>query len=413
MGPAGGGWTEEKIRALLASEPFNYQAIDLPYGISTGGYDRQGTADQIFAGDWSGQSVLDVGCSLGYFLFEARRRGAGRAAGMDLSADNVRRGRILSEILQQPVEFRVGDIDNEPVGEVFDNVLCLNVLHHLTDPILGLNRLIDATRRRLVLEVATVGSHDRRKLGLSWLQSFVIEKLPVLFVGRGTAGEGIKQFYLTISAIENLLRFRRGCFASVTVKPSDFKNRFLVIAEKRQIGHLVVVGGPAGSGAQSFIDTLTKTPDRKYSTLLGTDVKGATVMEAANYHVPQTPHLDRLVLNYDLMRPTVSGAMTYDHDPALDAIETASKVTFLTLWVPPAVLKEGAAKSIAASLGRAKKRLARAYAHVADEAQLVSMYRNWIDYTASKGDHWIVSMEGNEPKLFSPQVWQQTLAAAK
>src|SRR5687767_4440209 len=56
-----GNWTREKIEELLRSERFDYQAIKLPYGLSTGGHDRSATARQIFPSSLNGETVLDIG----------------------------------------------------------------------------------------------------------------------------------------------------------------------------------------------------------------------------------------------------------------------------------------------------------------------------------------------------------------
>src|SRR4029078_5360632 len=144
-----------------------------------------------------------------------------------IDQENVRKASVLADILGEDVEFARHDIEKGLPGEKFDHVLCLNVLHHLSDPILGLDRLIAAAGRRLILEIATIGAHDRRKLGMNWLQLKLLGKLPALIVGTGTADYRVKQFYLTSKAIENLLRYRRGCFASIEIRPSPFKERFL------------------------------------------------------------------------------------------------------------------------------------------------------------------------------------------
>ena len=70
-------WSRERIEELLRSESFDYQAIPLPHGLNTGtGHDRSSTAEAILPKDMSGQSFVDLGCSLGFFCFEAARRGA-------------------------------------------------------------------------------------------------------------------------------------------------------------------------------------------------------------------------------------------------------------------------------------------------------------------------------------------------
>ena len=393
-------WTEEKIRATLASDLYNYQAIPLPYGLSTRGHDRSATAQAIFTGNWKDQSVLDIGSSLGYFIFEAKRRGAGRCLGLDLSTDNVRCASTLADILGLEVEFRYGDLDAGPIGETFDNVFCLNVIHHLVDPILGLNRLIDAARKRIVLEVATVGSHDRRKLGLGLFQSRMLEKLPAIIVGRGTAGEGVKQFYLTIPAIENLMRFRRGCFAQVVTKPSGFKNRFLVIGEKRRIKNLLVVAAPPGVDLEARADAIAA------GSGVPENWKGSPVLNAKDYYLPQPPELDRQIFVYDFMRPLVSGATSYSHDPAVDVIEGGSNVTFVTIWNDPDTVLKKVSKDIALVSGAAKKNLKRALENMRQRSDLIARYDNWFAYSQGKGEHMILDVSNSTPRMLDVAEWR-------
>ncbi len=406
-------WTRQRIEELLRSERFDYQAVPLPHGLRTSGHDRSGTARQIFPDDLSGQSVLDIGCSLGYFCFEARRRGAARVVGLDFDSENLRKGQILAEILGEPVEFRLGDVEKEPIGEEFDHVLCLNVLHHLADPILGLDRLIDTARRRLVLEVATFGRHDRRQLGINWLAQKFLAPAPAMMIGRGTAGEGVRQFYFTPSALENLLRYRRGCFAKVEFLPSSFKERFLVIAHKRRIGHLLAIAGPTASGKGTVIQRLLGRDWPAIESLLGPGSAGPweAMLSADRYHEPREPAQDRLIFEYDFMRPITTGAGTFAHDPALEVFATADRTTILTVWAPPEQLAHRLDATIAAATGRQRKQLARLRGEYADPRRLMERYRAWFRYTAGKsGDHRVVSMNAAEPVLERPEEWDRRIA---
>lgn len=410
--PASTSWSREKIEELLRSEPFNYQAIPLPYGLSTGGHDRSSTAKAILPDDMTGQSFLDVGCALGYFCFEARRRGAGRVVGFDLEIDNVRKGRLLADILGQPVEFQLGDIEHGPIGESFDHVICLNVLHHLADPIQGLDRLIAATRRRLILELATFGAHDRRKLGMTLLQQRTLARLPALLVGRGTAGEGVKQFYITKSAIENLLRYRRGCFASVEIVPSTFKERFLVIATKRQIDKLMIVGSPMSSAMAPLVQKVIAGQQAEAARFLGLEGK-ASVLRAENYHEPQTPHQPALAFDYDFMRPFTSGAGTFEHDPALDVIDTADKARAVTVWLPREQLIKAAEADIGKNDGKRRKQLVNLLGQYENPKHLAKHYRAWFQYLARKNvDHRILWMKPEGPMLLTLEEWERDVAAA-
>lgn len=408
--PATASWTREKIEELLRSEPFNYQAIPLPYGLSTGGHDRSSTAKAILPDDMTGQSFLDVGSALGYFCFEARRRGAGRVVGFDLEVDNIRKGKILADILGQPVDFQLGDIEHGPIAERFDHVICLNVLHHLADPILGLDRLIAATRRRLILELATFGAHDRRKLGMSWLQQRILSGSPALLVGRGTAGEGVKQFYITKTAIENLLRYRRGCFASVEIVPSSFKERFLVIATKRRIDRLMIVGFPTSAVMAPVVKQIHARQPAEAARFLGLEGQ-APVLRAENYHEPQTPHQPELLFDYDFMRPFTSGAGTFEHDPALDVIDTAEQSRAVTVWLSREQLIKAAQGEVSAATGRRRKQIANLLGQYDNPQHLAKHYRAWFQYLARKNvDHRILWVKPEGSALLTVEEWERDIA---
>jgi 2-polyprenyl-3-methyl-5-hydroxy-6-metoxy-1,4-benzoquinol methylase len=404
-------WSRAQIDELLRSESFDYQAVPLPYGLSTGGHDRSSTARVILPQDMSGQSFIDVGCSLGYFCFEAKRRGAGRVVGLDFAPENARRGRILSDVLGLDVEFQVGDIDREAIGETFDHVICLNVLHHLANPILALDRLIAITRRQLTLELATFGAHDRRKLGIGWLQEKLLSQTPSLLVGRGTAGEGVKQFYITKSAIENLLRFRKGCFASIEIMPSPFKERFLVIAHKRQIGNLAIVGFPAFPLTAPVVKGVHDLAYQSVSQFL--DLKAGTpVLDADRYHEPRQASDDRLIFNYNLLRPFISGAIAFEHDPALDVLQTAEHTRAVTIWMPPDQLIKSLSSQLTGATGKARKKLTHLLGLYQDRKQIIRHYRAWTQYLSQANvDHRILLIGEADARLVTPEEWEREVAS--
>jgi 2-polyprenyl-3-methyl-5-hydroxy-6-metoxy-1,4-benzoquinol methylase len=219
---------------MLEADDFSYQRIELPYGLSTSGrHDRSSTARRIFPDDLSGKSVLDVGCRLGYFCFEALKRGAQRVVGVDIDPENVRKARLLADCLGFEARFEQLDIDREPIRESFDTVLALNLLHHLANPIGTLAQLAGITRERLVLEVAALRRTDRSKAGISRVFGRFVERLPIIVVSPVADDDPDSQkFFVTASAIDNLLRHPRYGFTRVERVSSRHKGRFIVIAEK-------------------------------------------------------------------------------------------------------------------------------------------------------------------------------------
>ncbi|MFZ2868658.1 class I SAM-dependent methyltransferase [Zavarzinia sp.] len=231
-------WSREQVETLLRSEPFGYQRIELPFGLATPGDDRRVTADRIFPADMTGKSVLDLGCNSGYFCFEALRRGATRVVGVDHSETAIRGARKLADCLGVTADFQVRDWNTAPLAGSFDYVLCLNVLHHLDNPMLVLDQLIAATKGSLVMEMAGLGFHTvRRRLSILPLFTVLFSRCPVIYVGRekkpaaGRERPKVK-YYITEAAMKNLLMRRLGDFSRVEHGKSQFKGRYLVIGHR-------------------------------------------------------------------------------------------------------------------------------------------------------------------------------------
>jgi 2-polyprenyl-3-methyl-5-hydroxy-6-metoxy-1,4-benzoquinol methylase len=226
-------WTRERIAAMLERDDFSYQRIELPHGLHTPGrHDRSATARSIFPDDLRGKSVLDVGCRLGYFCFEALKRGASRVVGIDVEPESIRKARLLADCLGAEARFEVRDVEHEPPAERFDYVLCLNVLHHLANPIGSLERLAAVADERLVLEVAALRRRDRSKAHVSRMLAPLLARLPIIVVSPGADAQAQK-FFVTASALENLLRNPRHGFTRVERLPSRHKGRYIEIAHKR------------------------------------------------------------------------------------------------------------------------------------------------------------------------------------
>ncbi|HMA13862.1 MAG: class I SAM-dependent methyltransferase [Bacteroidota bacterium] len=407
-------WSKAEIEALLARENFAYQNIRLPYGLQTGGHDRSATADRIFPDDMAGKTVLDLGCSFGFFCFEALRRGARRVVGYDVDPDSVRRARLLAECMGVDAEFHLRDIEREPLTERFDYVLCLNLLHHLKNPVGALDNLIACTDERLVLEVASLGHHDRRKVKIGWLAEKLLARLPIMFVSRGgTRGRHqVQKFFITPSALENLLIYQRGMFARLQQQPSEHKNRHITIAEKRRIGHLLVVSGPTSAGKKTVMSALTANRLPDLAAHLGTtdaSVWGKP-LNAAKIYQPMEPEQERMILHQDFMRPFMRSAMVHERDEANEILDTAKAITFVTVWTEPEqLIKQITAAEIEPALARGGKKPRR---HLVirelygDRDKVLDHYERWFAFAAAKSaDHVVIAPhEGN--RLYSVDEWR-------
>src|SRR5262249_24587907 len=89
--------------------------------------------------EFTGKSVLDIGCWDGYWSFYAERRGAARVLATDDSSQNwagTAGFRLAHELLKSSVEtdLTLSIYDLCRLERKFDVILCLGVFYHLIDP---------------------------------------------------------------------------------------------------------------------------------------------------------------------------------------------------------------------------------------------------------------------------------------
>ena len=392
-------WSKEQIVALLDREDFAYQDIELPYGLRTGGHNRMVTANDIFPQDMTGKTVLDLGCSFGFFCFEALRRGATRVVGYDVDPDCIRKAKLLAECMGVEAEFAVRDVELEPLEEKFDYVLCLNLLHHLKNPISVLDNIIESTRERLALETASFGRYDRRKVSISWLTQKLLERLPIIFVSQnGTRGSRqLQKFFITPWALEHLLIYHRGMFARLKQKRSEHKGRHITVADKRQIGHLLVVSGPTSAGKKTLMRKLLANELPALAERLGTadsSIWGEPFNAQKNF-IPTEPVREHMILHQDFMRPFLRSAISHERDEGNDILGTARRITFITVWAEPDKLAKQITKAeIEPFQARGKKprRHLRIREVYEDGDKVLEHYERWFAFTEGKStDHIVVS----------------------
>jgi SAM-dependent methyltransferase len=409
-------WSREQVQALVDEGGFYYQNIDLPYGLSTGGTDRSPTARAIFPEDMSGKTVLDLGCKFGFFCFEALKRGAKRAVGVDVDPFSLERARRVADCLGLPATFEQFDIEKEPIRERFDYVLCLNLLHHMRNPLTVLERLAAVTDERLILESATMGRHDRRRLRLTPFETLLLRRRPILYASRnGTSGKrNVQKFFVTPSAIENLLRYQSNAFARVDMQASEHKNRYISVAHRRRVGELVVVAGITGSGSAELATRLAGGQAPEVAAVAETgDGSGWLHVDANDLAEFSQPEAPRLILHYDILRPHRRSAKTHARDEVMDVLGCARRVTFVTLSRPPEQLRRSfKAEPVPLATragwffeGRRRRKLLREFKN---PQEIRGHYQRWFEFTATTGSrHFVVSPDA-EPRVTSLEQWRRS-----
>ncbi len=341
-------WDKTELERFLSGLNYSYQKIDLPYGLSTKGVKRPFLLELAFGSSLEGKTVLDLGSYLGYFCLEACQQKAKHVVGLELDPDRVKEARTLAAIKGLEPEYRIGDLESLDQEEKYDLVLCLNLLHHLYDPIAALHKLAGITRDTLIIEAAGLGRHDRSKLKMPALLLRYLKNKPLIVVRPGIPRIGkssaSQKYFITEKALVNILAGHTGLFARVEVFPSEFKDRFIIKATRRKIGHLLIVAGPTSSGKSSFLRALE---EKRLNTALKEKLPvsahdwpqlGASKLlnkEKTSQGDPLPDYyLEGLVLHYDLLRPYSTGTHSYERDQALDLLHCADQVTVVTIKPP-------------------------------------------------------------------------------
>lgn len=413
-------WTREQVEQLVEDEGIRYQRIELPYGIVTSGKDRSATAAQLFPDDLTGKTVLDIGCNHGFICHEAARRGAARVVGIDIEESMIRGARRIADCLGYDIEFRVGDMEREPIEEQFDFVVCLNVMHHFLNPLSVLDNLRRSTRERLMIETPNCASNDRRKMGLRRLAARFLDRFPIMFAAPcgTTGGHFVPKFVFTPSAIRNILTMHRHEFASVRKVPSQFKNREMVRCDKRRIEHLVMLGGLPGVGKSHLIDQIESGAANDIAESLGTRSGAFQSTNAQRLQRITDAEVDTLLVHYSILMP-YNHKRTYETDEFLGVVDCAQRITFATVWAPGEIyrrqLKE--TKIDATTVNGVFKGMQRnidLLDEVQDEARLVEYYEKWFAYTQSRGDNVVLmrNPDGDGYTQATLAEWRAAVGAA-
>jgi SAM-dependent methyltransferase len=233
---------ESDVDAFLARTEFSgYQGVPLPFGRTIPGTDRTPIAEIAFRHGVEGRSVLDVGTYYGFLPYEAHRRGAVRAGGVEPDDERFAVASAVAgfnggyEIVQSSLE----DLD---AAERFETVLFLNVLHHVTDPVAAFRKLASLCSELLVVEFCLADDPQNLEHVISGGPSVgVLHKvrgrarsaalraagwrLPIMAVGDWAYH---RVFYFSPSALRNLLVVHLGLAHRVEFARSPYPGRRMV-----------------------------------------------------------------------------------------------------------------------------------------------------------------------------------------
>jgi tRNA (mo5U34)-methyltransferase len=239
--------TPEDISTELQKlEPW-FHRIDLGQGVFTKA--RSATGEPVehplptwervkvcLPADFSGKTVLDVGCNAGFYAIETKRRGAERVLGIDSQSNLIRQAIFVRTVLGLDIEYRrmsVYDLDPHDLGQ-FDVTLALGLIYHCKHLVLALEKLFTITRELLVLETAIYPPEKTPASFTHDLGGFQTTMHPLAYVENSPdAKEAIYNWFLPgVDALCALLR--NIGFDEVLVYPGVASNRVVLTCRKLQ-----------------------------------------------------------------------------------------------------------------------------------------------------------------------------------
>jgi tRNA (mo5U34)-methyltransferase len=114
-----------------------------------------GTVAALIGDDLGNTTVLDLGCSAGFFSLDIAASGANHVNGVDLRPDSVEKARFLAEHYAiTNVSFKVMDVDELQLDQQWDVVLNLGLLYHVTNPLQLVRRTYELCRQFAVIDTA-------------------------------------------------------------------------------------------------------------------------------------------------------------------------------------------------------------------------------------------------------------------
>jgi SAM-dependent methyltransferase len=234
----------------------DYQKITLLSGEVIPGNDRKPLAEKIFPADFQGKTLLDVGCYYGFFLHEAIRRGASRAVGIEADPERFQIAEKLAGLWDNKVEVMEGLLEEVDCAEQFDFVTFLNVLHHVTDPILVMKKLTRLCKGTLIVEFrqpidyqflfecfhspGKTNSKQRSRIGKvfnrvqleteRFFMASLIKRVPLIGIA---SVEYHRSYYFSPKAFVNTFQVHQKLFRSIEFRQSLERGQILAFCDCR------------------------------------------------------------------------------------------------------------------------------------------------------------------------------------
>ena len=299
---------------------------------------------------------------------------------------------------ESKAQFETFNIERDTLDRQFDYVLCLNVLHHLRNPLATIDKLIAATREVLVLEVAGFSFRDRRHNHLLLPVAALLSRLPLLYVARKSS----QTFFISLEAIKVLLLEKRADFARVEVVRTGPKGRPIIFAHRRRIGKLLIVAGLPASGKSTLISHLQSDRGQSFASEIGVkDIVSWRLLKFGNLDKDREPAMGNVVVHYNISKHLIDGDIYLHINALTDLMSIAENVTIVTLATPRNRLLEqfkkfrGYKAERILSSKRTRKKTKRLLELFQNRVALNELYSDWFRFVVeTRKQAYLVTHDG-------------------
>ncbi len=131
-----------------------YQTINLKNNLVTPGKLNTDSRIKWFNQfNFSGKTVLDIGCNSGQYSFYAKKMGAKSVTGIDVDQKRIYQAKMLALNEGIDVNFHLSGIETVPDFGEFDIIICIAVVTEVENVLGALRSIRNATKETAILEM--------------------------------------------------------------------------------------------------------------------------------------------------------------------------------------------------------------------------------------------------------------------
>jgi len=309
-------------------------------------------------------------------------------------------GRMAAEARRRGVA-RVAHLEAAPSGgglpESFD------VVYSGADLLRDLRPLVPVVRRRLVLDTPILAWRDLWRGDLEALNALVFNR-PVIRTGHGEPR-------YSGSALREIFNRENAVFEPIGIVLGEGEKATLV-ADKRRIGHMVVVCAPTSGGKSTIAKRILD--DAAFRRSLGIEDADWEVMKAEDFFTRPAGALPHVIVMYNLLRRLNKAIAADAEDPLPMIFHEAERLTVITLMTTPERLRAQFRQSeMSDPKRRYSEKILRLEKAYRDDGFLANWYRAWFEFqerlAPGRTVKWLIAFGPEGERVTAADEWQKTV----